>query len=337
MHLEERRFRCCPQRNVPTMRRLTSFQLATSSLSATEEASEIHDMSFLSIMEFDGDIRKELYADDALHWRAHDQRVRCVGTTSGAIKVVAPPARRYSVMIGGCTPSLLCIVQRMWTSLILGLPRVHDASHVRDVLYARHVRGEPGRFVSVCVEMHKGHRDGLLKRCVAHSSHLRCVPKPMTVFRETLQQNKTLRVIKMDLGKKCLEMSAETAEKNDDHIESHEQSGKCLKLDNHDDSTIRAKIAELLDLNTSESEDEQFSDIFFRLREYRCRVLFPILVRKKGLEVLHMANLVDEYAVRLLKEFVRRKLKPTTKEFVAFHRREFASRNPFAPSEALRR
>ena len=173
----------------------------------------------------------------------------------------------------------------------------------------------------------------------------------MTIFRETLQ-HKILRVIKMDLGKKCLEMSAETAEKNDDHIESHEQSGKCLKLENHDDSTIRAKIAELLELNTSKSEDEQFSlkeyvvrmkeghnDIFFRLREYRRRVLFSILVRKKGLEVLCMANPVDECAVQLLKEFVRKKLKSTTKEFVAPSPRVCFEKpsHVFAPSEALRR
>ena len=62
---------------------------------------------------------------------------------------------------------------------------------------------------------------------------------------------------------------------------------------------------------------EGHDDIFFRLREYRRRVLFPFLVRKKRLEVLYMANLVDEYAVQLLKEFVRKKLKSTTKELVA--------------------
>ena len=81
----------------------------------------------------------------------------------------------------------------------------------------------------------------------------------MTLCRETLQLSKTLRVIKRDLVKKCLEMSAETAEKNDDYIESNEQSGKCLKRENHDDSTIRARIAELLELKTSKSGDEQFS------------------------------------------------------------------------------
>ena len=75
--------------------------MAKSILSTTEEANEIHDMSFLSIMKFDSDIRNDLYADDVLHHlvpsdrRAHDQGVHCVGTIYDEIKVVAPPARRY--------------------------------------------------------------------------------------------------------------------------------------------------------------------------------------------------------------------------------------------------
>ena len=59
--------------------------------------------------------------------------------------------------------------------------------------------------------------------------------------REALQQNKILRVIKKNHVKKCLEMFAEIA----DHMKFHEQSGKCFKLGVHDDSTVRAKIAEL--------------------------------------------------------------------------------------------
>ena len=37
----------------------------------------------------------------------------------------------------------------------------------------------------------------------------------LNVYRETLQQNKILREIKMNLAKKYLEMLAETAEKED--------------------------------------------------------------------------------------------------------------------------
>ena len=49
------------------------------------------------------------------------------------------------------------------------------------------------------------------------------------ISRETLQQNKILRVIKKNLEKNCLEMLAETANENDDYKKFSEQFGKCLK------------------------------------------------------------------------------------------------------------
>ena len=74
--------------------------------------------------------------------------------------------------------------------------------------------------------------------------------------RLTLQQNKTLRVIKKSFVKKCLEMFAEIAEKKDDYKTFYKQFGKCLKLGIHEDPTNRTKIAVLLG---SKSGDEQIS------------------------------------------------------------------------------
>merc|ERR1712107_303960 len=153
---------------------------------------------------------------------------------------------------------------------------------------------------------------------------------PLNISRETLQQNKILRVIKKNLVKKCLEMFAEIAEKKDDYKKCYEQFGKCLKLGVHEDSTNRVKVAELLRFHTSKSGDEQISlkeyvdrmkegqqDIYYITGESIAAVsASPFLesLRKKGFEVLYMVDPIDEYCVQQLKEFDGKKLKSTTKE-----------------------
>merc|ERR1711966_15913 len=153
---------------------------------------------------------------------------------------------------------------------------------------------------------------------------------PLNISRETLQQNKILRVIKKNLVKKCLEMFTEISEKKDDYKKFYEQFSKNLKLGIHEDSTNRTKIAELMRFNTSKSGDEQISlkeyvdrmkegqnDIYYITGESIAQVSSsPFLesLRKKGLEVLYMVDAVDEYAVQQLKEFDGKKLKSTTKE-----------------------
>merc|ERR1712032_696077 len=153
---------------------------------------------------------------------------------------------------------------------------------------------------------------------------------PLNISRETLQQNKILRVIKKNLVKKCLEMFAEIAEKKDDYKKFYEQFGKCLKLGIHEDSTNRMKVAELMRYHTSKSGDEQISlkEYVDRMKEGQNDIYYitgdsvaavsssPFLetLRKKGLEVLYMVDPIDEYAVQQLKEFDGKKLKSTTKE-----------------------
>merc|ERR1712071_142805 len=153
---------------------------------------------------------------------------------------------------------------------------------------------------------------------------------PLNISRETLQQNKILRVIKKNLVKKCLEMFAEISEKKDDYKKFYEQFGKCLKLGVHEDSTNRTKVAELMRYQTSKSGDEliSFKEYVDRMKEGQNDMYYitgesiaavsssPFLetLRKKGFEVFYMVDPIDEYAVQQLKEFDGKKLKSVTKE-----------------------
>ena len=143
----------------------------------------------------------------------------------------------------------------------------------------------------------------------------------LNVYRETLQQNKILHLIKMN--KKYLEMLAEIAEKKDDDYKKfYEQFGKRLSLGIHK--------AELLRFNTSKSGEEQisFEEYVDRMREGQndtycitdesttvvSSSTFRENFRKKGYEVLYMGDSVDEFAVQQSKEFDGTKLKQTTME-----------------------
>merc|ERR1711959_73772 len=153
---------------------------------------------------------------------------------------------------------------------------------------------------------------------------------PLNISRETLQQNKILRVIKKNLVKKCLEMFAEIAEKKDDYKKFYEQFSKNIKLGIHEDSTNRAKVADLMRYHTSKSGDEliSFKEYCDRMKEGQNDIFYvtgesiaavsssPFLetLRKKGYEVMYMVDPIDEYAVQQLKEFDGKKLKSITKE-----------------------
>merc|ERR1711881_426894 len=153
---------------------------------------------------------------------------------------------------------------------------------------------------------------------------------PLNISRETLQQNEILRVIKKNLVKKCLEMFTEIAEKKDDYKKFYEQFSKNLKLGIHEDSTNRAKIAELMRFHTSKSSDESISlkEYCDRMKEGQNDIYYipgesiqgvsrsPFIesLRKKGLEVLYMVDPIDEYCVQQLKEYDGKKLKSVTKE-----------------------
>jgi molecular chaperone HtpG len=153
---------------------------------------------------------------------------------------------------------------------------------------------------------------------------------PLNISRETLQQNKILKVIKKNIVKKCLEMFADIQENAEDYKKFYEQFSKNLKLGIHEDSANRSKLAELLRFHTSKTGEDQISfkdyvqrmkegqkDIYYITGESRAQVAnspFLEALKKRGLEVLYLVDPIDEYMVQQLKDYDGKKLKSCSKE-----------------------
>lgn len=153
---------------------------------------------------------------------------------------------------------------------------------------------------------------------------------PLNISRETLQQNKIIKVIGKNIMKKVFEMFNRISDDPEKFRTFYEQYNKSIKLGVHEDSTYRDKLVPLLRYETTNSNGDliSFDDYIENMKPGQPSIYYitaesvksiinsPFLekLRSKDYEVVYMCDALDEYITQQVKDYKDKKLVCVTKE-----------------------
>lgn len=154
---------------------------------------------------------------------------------------------------------------------------------------------------------------------------------PLNVSRETLQENRTTRVIQKNLVKKVLDTLGDIQSKRrDEYVEFWNQFGRILKEGVHLDFENRDKLTDLMlfesDMNKP-GEMVSLEEYLNRMPEEQKEIYYisgdnrnalensPHLeaFRKKGFDVLYMTDPIDDWVVQSVQTYKEKTLKSIAK------------------------
>jgi molecular chaperone HtpG len=155
---------------------------------------------------------------------------------------------------------------------------------------------------------------------------------PLNVSRELLQQNPEVEAMRAALARRAIDLIAKLA--SDDaprYLEFWKEFGKVMKEGLHEDHANRERLLPLLRFastaNTDDAENVGLADYLGRMQAGQERIYFLIadsfdaarnsphleLLRKKNIEVLLLADRVDEWVMGSVTEFEGKKLKDVSR------------------------
>ena len=153
---------------------------------------------------------------------------------------------------------------------------------------------------------------------------------PLNISREVLQKNKILKVISKTLVKKSFEIFNELAKDEEEYNKFYNNFSKALKLGIHEDYKNKDRLAKLLRYKTNKSDGALVSlDSYIKnMAENQKHIYYitgaslddiqasPFLevLNKKNIECLYMYEPIDEYVVRQMHLYDKKKLISVTKD-----------------------